>query len=130
MLESISAGHWVTRCHLDCASEARNSTLTKFQCIKRHIDPPLPPSPLIIRLSSLLKMKLHKMRDRNTLTAVIYLPNDQVLNYARGTQWNSPDTSLHCWVGGARAELIFFFMPDTREVHQLQHNTVTHLTIH
>lgn len=43
MLESISAGHWVTRCHLDCASEARNSTLTKFQCIKRHIDPPWHP---------------------------------------------------------------------------------------
>lgn len=78
---------------------------------KKTLKPPSPsPPPLKIRLSSFLKMKLHKMRDRNTLTAVIYLPNDQVLKYARGTQWNSPDTSLHCWVGlgGAREELIFF----------------------
>lgn len=62
--------------------------------------------------------KPRRARDRNTLTAVIYLPNDQVLNYARGTQWNSFDTSLHCWgwlgEGGGlskstQGELIFSF---------------------
>lgn len=102
---SRALGHQVPPGLCQWSPELHANQISMYK--KTHRPPPALP-PLKIRLSSLLKMKLHKMRDRNTLTAVIYLPNDQVLNYARGTQWNSPDTSLHCWVGGLGKSWFFF----------------------
>lgn len=99
-------GHWVTRCHQRSLGRQANQIST-FKKTLRGLNNP--------KSSCLLSWiwKLRRMRDRNNLTAVIYLPYDQVLNYARGTQWNSFDTSLHCWgeegvAQSTQGELIFF----------------------